>query len=249
MITRAKEQANDLASLIERYQGNPIVLPLLSFRRVNNGYITNVISKILTYHWIVFTSKNGVQFFLDCVEEVTGKREIPSSCKIAVVGKQTNEVLHYHGLHASIIPKIFVAESLLEELKRTVKQTEKVLIVKGNMARDIIASELTSEGIDVTELIVYETVMNQSTKYPLYEVMKNKETDFVLFTSSSTVHFFVKLLENTDWRTYIDHFRFISIGPVTSQTMQSYHIPIFTEANPYTGQGMINSIIQKFKGD
>lgn len=247
LVTRAKEQANALASLIKHYQGNPIVVPLLSFKRMNNSYITKVISAIHAYNWIVFTSKNGVEFFLDCVEAVTGKREIPGSCKIAVVGKQTNEVLTHYGMRASIIPKMFVAESLLEELKQTVGQTEKVLIVKGNLARDIIASDLSRDGMDITELIVYETVMNHSAKQPLYEIIKNKKVDFVLFTSSSTVHFFMKLLEGTEWRAYMEHFLFVSIGPVTSQTMQDYGIPIFTEANPYTGQGMINRIIEKLK--
>lgn len=249
LVTRAKAQAVALSSIITKHNGISVELPLLSFKPIISSETREVIMNIHTYDWLVFTSKNGVEFFLYALEKLTGDTKLPSTCKIAVVGKQTNDTFKKYGMSADLIPKKFVAEDLLEDLLKTVQKTERVLIVKGNLARDVIASVLVDHQVDVTQLVVYETIMETSVKQKLYEIVSNKEVNFVLFTSSSTVRFFVELLDGTDWRNYLNELSFVSIGPITSKTMKTYDIPIFVEANQYTGQGMIYSIMDKLKED
>ncbi|MCT8137487.1 uroporphyrinogen-III synthase [Anaerobacillus sp. CMMVII] len=63
-MTRAKAQASALSSQIEINGGIPIEVPLIVCREMNDKTaIHNCIKLIHTYHWIVFTSKNGIDFF------------------------------------------------------------------------------------------------------------------------------------------------------------------------------------------
>lgn len=246
LVTRAKAQASALSLKIEKYGGIPIVIPLITCEAIDDKTaIESVIKSIHTYQWIVFTSKNGIDYFMAELQRM--KAILPPTCNIAVVGKKTKEVLETYGYSSNVIPDEFVAESLAEKLKATVKSNDRILIPKGNLARNVIADTLRSNSIHVTELDVYNTIIEKSSNNKLYLAIKNNELDVVTFTSSSTVNNFVRLLEGTDWRNYLKNIMFASIGPITSQTMKENNIPIHIEAKEYTIQGMLNAIMEKLK--
>lgn len=248
LVTRAKAQASALSLQIEKFGGVPIEMPLISCRAVQNpSKIQKVIVSLHTYQWLIFTSKNGVDFFFQQYRAETGNLSLPTNCKIAVVGKKTDDILATYGLRANLIPKEYVAESLLEALLNVVKKEDQVLIPHGNLARNVISEGLRKNGVQVTELVVYETVVEESSKESLYHAIKNKEIDVVTFTSSSTVENFIKLLEGTNWREYSDNLMFVSIGPITTKSMKENHLHVSTEAKEYTLQGMLESIIVKLK--
>jgi uroporphyrinogen-III synthase len=121
------------------------------------------------------------------------------------------------------------------------------LIARGSLARNVIGNGLRENDIFVTELDVYETVIEMSSKAKLYELIKKRQIDVVTFTSSSTVDNFVSLLEGTDWREYIDHLIFASIGPITTMEMKKHKLPVHTEPNQYTLQGMLETVMEKLK--
>lgn len=248
LVTRAKAQASALSLKIKENGGVPIEMPLIACKELTHKEsIHKAISDLHTYHWIVFTSKNGIDFFFQELKRLQGDFSLPTNCKIAVVGQKTDEVLANYHLKSDLIPEKYVAESLLKGLLTVVKKGERVLIPRGNLARNVIARGLIEHSIEVTELDVYENVIEKSTKQQLYNDIKGKKIDVVTFTSSSTVDNFVQLLEGTDWRTYIENILFASIGPITSKTMQNHQMPVHVEPNEYTIQGMLESIADKLK--
>jgi uroporphyrinogen-III synthase len=248
LVTRAKAQASALSSQIEANGGIPIEMPLISCKEVEDkSAIDNAITSIHTYDWLVFTSKNGIDFFLKDFKKLTGTTKIP--CKIAVVGKKTEDILTDYGLQADLIPKLFVAESLLESLLSVLHTGERVLFPRGNLARTVIPESLRENNIYVNELDVYENIIEDSSKDQLYQAILHQEIDVVTFTSSSTVDNFVKLLEGTNWRDHIGKIIFASIGPITSKTMIKHDLPVHVEPKEYTIQGMLNSVMENLKED
>ncbi|RXI98440.1 uroporphyrinogen-III synthase [Anaerobacillus alkaliphilus] len=246
LVTRAKAQASALSFQIQKNGGVPIELPLITITGITDKTaILNAINTIHTYNWIVFTSKNGIDFFMK--EYMAYRRDIKIPCKIAVVGKKTEESLLSYGLKADLLPETFVAESLLQSLSKVVHRGERVLIPRGNLARDVISDGLRANQIFVQELTVYETVIEKSSKDHLYRAIKNHEIDIVTFTSSSTVDYFVRLLEGTKWREYIEQLMFVSIGPITTKTMLKHRLPVHIEPEEYTIQGMLTSIMETLK--
>jgi uroporphyrinogen-III synthase len=246
--TRAKAQASALSLQIKKYGGIPVELPLITCKEVEDKRaIHEAINLIHTYNWIVFTSKNGIDFFLKEYTKLKGTTKLP--CNIAVVGKKTEDILETYGLKADLIPEFFVAESLLESLLKVIQKGERILFPRGNLARNVIPISLRENNIYVNELDVYETVIEKSSKDCLYKAIKEQEIDVVTFTSSSTVDNFVTLLEGTNWRNYIGNIMFASIGPITSKTMVKYDLPVHVEPKEYTIQGMLNSVMDSLEED
>jgi uroporphyrinogen-III synthase len=248
LVTRAKAQASALSLQIEKYRGTPVEIPLITCQAVvDKTAIIKELNLLHTYDWLVFTSKNGVDFFFQEFENEGKQVSLLDGCKIAVVGKKTKRILEKYGLKADLTPEQYVAENLVAELLRNVNVREKVLILRGNLARNIIANDLRANGIFATELDVYETVIDKSSQEKLYDVIKKGQIDVVTFTSSSTVDNFVQLLEGTDWRDYSDKLIFASIGPITTKTILKHGLPVYTEPKEYTIHGMLGSLMEKLK--
>ncbi|WNF35944.1 uroporphyrinogen-III synthase [Bacillaceae bacterium IKA-2] len=248
LVTRAKAQASALSLQIKKYGGNPVEMPLITCRAVvDKTDITKELNLLHTYDWLVFTSKNGIDFFFQEFRNSGKELSLLEKFKIAVVGTKTEDILEGYGLKADLTPPLFVAESLLAALLKRVKKGENVLIARGSLARNVIGNGLRENDIFVTELDVYETVIEMSSKAKLYELIKKSQIDVVTFTSSSTVDNFVRLLEGTDWRDYIDNLIFASIGPITTKEMKKHRLPVHTEPNQYTLQGMLETVMEKLK--
>ena len=65
------------------------------------------IRHIASYDWILFTSKNGVERFMDRARDI-------GAARVAAVGPSTAHALARRGLQVSLIPDRFSAEGLLE---------------------------------------------------------------------------------------------------------------------------------------
>ncbi|RBW71577.1 uroporphyrinogen-III synthase [Bacillus taeanensis] len=251
LITRSKQQAASFSNKVQELGGIPIQIPLISIQQPSTiRPVTQAISKLDTFHWIIFTSTNGVKFFLNALKEESIDTAILKNNRIAVVGRKTLEVLEDAGIKVDLVPTEFVAEALIDELKQQMKEGEAVLLPRGNLARDVLPNELRKLGASVTDIVVYETVLYDGHKQELYELIKNKQIDVVTFTSSSTVHHFVQLLEGTDWRNYIDSIILAAIGPITAETLEHYHLIPTVTAEQYTINGLLHSIVEIIaKGD
>src|SRR5690625_1842595 len=98
LVTRAKEQARELTSLLEKHEGKVIEIPLIAFEAIeNNERLDQAIERLDDYDWLMFTSINGVNFFMDKYKEHDQeKNELSNS--IAVVGEKTEAALLKHGI-------------------------------------------------------------------------------------------------------------------------------------------------------
>src|SRR5437867_11570971 len=108
LITRAASQAAELRSRLEDLGARVIecptihIVPPKSWRPVDEA-----IRRIHTYHWLLFTSSNAVEQFMDRM----GERR--PATPIAVVGGATAAKLAQGGLKPSLMPKEFRAEGLI----------------------------------------------------------------------------------------------------------------------------------------
>ncbi len=88
-------------------------------------------------------------------------------------------------------------------------------------ARNVLSEGLTQQGAIVDSVKVYDTVVDASKVSELKMCLKEAEVDFVIFTSSSTVHNFFSLLGDAEKKELIgSSVRAASIGPITTQTLK-----------------------------
>lgn len=127
------------------------------------------------------------------------------------------------------------------------KPHEKVLVVRGNLARPILLQGLDEKGYSVTDLVMYETVQNKASRTELQHAVE--KADIITFTSSSTVNFFVDMMDSKqDWLSVINEKVVVCIGPITAQTAAKYEIEHIVPEE-YTINGMIEKMVDYFKGN
>lgn len=240
LITRGKGQADRFKATIEQYGGTPIMVPLLAFQLPTNlTAVESVIQRISNYEWLILTSQNGVRFFLKLIE----KFHVPPHIlpKIAVIGTKTEEELVRYGYKADFIPKEFVAEEFVEEFVSQLDGDTQVLLAKGNLARTIIA-EAINQVASCDEVIVYETVLPKESKEQLVHVLREREAEVITFTSSSTVHHFMQIVEQYQLHPYLESLIIACIGPVAKKTAVQYGLKVEICPEVYTTEAMLKDL-------
>ena len=147
------------------------------------------------YDWLILTSVNGVEALWLRLNKLRLTKRHVKHLKIAAIGPATRKAIEKHGLKVNVVPEEYVAESVVEALRNKVAG-KRVLLVRARVARDVIPRELRKLGAKVDVVEAYETVIPQSSRTRLREILKNskRRPHVITFTSSSTVRNFVALL-------------------------------------------------------
>jgi uroporphyrinogen-III synthase len=241
LVTRGKEQAKTFSEKLRQAGATPIEIPLISISpSFHREEIERCVRQLPDYDWLIFTSANGVRFFFPFV-----KKETPLP-KVVVVGKKTAAALKAYGVSPAVIPSEFVAEGVIEALKPLVQPRDRVLFVKGNLARPVLRDALTEMGAEVTELVVYETMLNEAGKEQLLALLRERKLDVMTFTSSSTVQSFSAMVEGEDVLSLLNGCVIACIGPITKETAEKAGLPVHICPDEYTIDGMIKEMEQYF---
>lgn len=241
LVPRGSGQAKSFSQLVERYGGIPIEIPLIAFRPIEwNDQLQLAMDQIHTYDWIVFTSNVTVETFFSYFK----KEDRGLLPKIAVIGKKTAEVLEERGFAAEFIPSAYVAEVFVDEFLPKVASGSKVLIPKGNLARELISSSLIKKGVQAEEIVIYETYMPKENRTKLVEMILKEELDILMFTSPSTVDHFMAVVKDFQLDRHLAHCIIGCIGPVTEKKLRSYGLLVHASPEEYTVKEMIKSTIE-----
>ena len=145
-------------------------------------------------------------------------------------------------MKVDIVPKEYVAESVVRSLKSKVKG-KRILLVRAKVARDVIPRELRKAGAVVDVVEAYETVVPKASRARLRAALANpkRRPHVITFTSSSTVKNFVELLGRRS-RTGLKGVLLSSIGPVTSSTLREFGLPVDIAAKEFTIPGLVTAI-------
>ena len=241
LVPRGKEQAKSFSELVKEYGGIPVEIPLIAFRPIEkNQCLEDCLKKLDTYDWIIFTSNVTVETFFSFVE--AGAR-LP---KIAVIGKRTEAVLEEKGLSVEFVPSAYVAEVFVREFLPYIHEGERVLIPKGNLARDYIASSLIEAGAEVDEVVIYENYLPDESRSKLAKVLAAQQLDVLTFTSPSTVDHLMMVVRDYGLSEQLQGCIICCIGPITEQRLREYRLPIHVSPEEYTVKEMMRSLAAFF---
>jgi uroporphyrinogen-III synthase len=239
LVPRGKKEAKSFSALVEAYGGVPLEIPLLAFRPITTSdRILDIVAHIDTYDWIIFTSNVTVETFLSYFKSTS-----PELPQIAVIGNRTADILEKKGYGVKFIPNEFVAEGFVRDFSPHITKDIKVLIPKGNLARDYIAESLREYGAIVDEIVVYETHLPQDSKNKLIDVISQNQLDILTFTSPSTVDHFMEVIDENELHGKIDKCLIACIGPVTKERIESVGLRVDVIPEIYTVDHMLKEII------
>ena len=179
LITRAASQSAELRSRLEDLGARVIECPTIQIVPPQSWKpVDDAIRRLHTYRWLLFTSANAIEQFMD---RMNGKRlTIP----IAVVGSATAAKLTSWGLKASLMPKEFRAEGLLDAFPENLVGT-RILFPRAEVARELLPEELRRRGATVDVVVVYRTVKGFAGN--IGDILESERVDCILFTSPSTI--------------------------------------------------------------
>lgn len=249
LVGRARHQAGALSAELRRLGAEVIEIPFIEIRKPRSFRALDVALKNLNeYDWLILTSANGVEAMWERREKLQLRDGFTDSIRIAAIGPATKKAVETHGLKVDVVPKEYVAESVVRSLKKKVKG-KRVLVVRAKVARDVIPRELRQAGAQVEVVEAYETVVPQGSRRRLRAALanSNRRPHVVTFTSSSTVRNFVELLglKSTIQRhKALAGIRMASIGPVTSSTLRDFGLMIDIAAKEFTIPGLVAAIVR-----
>ena len=264
LVGRAKHQAGALSAQLRKQGAHVVEIPFIEIRKPRSFKpLDAALKNLRTYDWLILTSVNGVEAMWDRIQHKllappwkSGALAPRSRIKnygalapaIAAIGPATKKSIEQRGLKVDVVPKEYVAESVVRSLKNKVKG-KRVLLVRAKVARDVIPRELRGAGAHVDVVEAYETVVPQSSRRKLQEILKSKSKrpHVVTFTSSSTVKNFIALLGKT--RPNLLGVRMASIGPVTSATLRECRLSVDITAKEFTIPGLLAAITKSFEQD
>ena len=228
MVTRSRSQNSKLVEQIMDLGGNPIEIPTIK------------IEKVQDYTYLVLTSKNGVDIFFDKLDELGLDCRALANIKVCSIGAATSKAIQRRGIKPDIQPKNAVGESLYDELKDIVTKDDKILIPRAKNARKFLVEKL-NEISNVTEVITYESVMDDSKKEEAIKALEEGNLDYITFASSSTVTNFINLIgeENKD---KLSNTKIISIGRITTKTILDNNLEVYKQAENASIESMIEAM-------
>lgn len=245
VVGRARHQAGSLSGELRKLGAQVLEIPFIEIRKPRSFRpLDSALKSLDCYDWLVLTSVNGVEAMWERLAKLRVPRERILRMHVAAIGPATKRAIEQNGLKVHVMPKEYVAESVVRSLKKKVKG-KRILLVRAKIARDVIPRELRKAGAHVDVVEAYETVVPLTSRHRLQAALKNpkKRPNVVTFTSSSTVKNFVELLGNSRTTRVFDGIKMASIGPVTSATLRELGLRVDIAAREFTIPGLVYAIV------
>ncbi len=188
VVTRARHQASALASSLEERGAQVLEFPAIEIAPPTDPRpLAEAVAGIEAYHWVVFTSANGVDaFFAEAAAQHLDARCL-AGAEVAAIGTGTQAALAAHGITQVQVAREFCAEGLAGLLADKVRAGERVLIARAEEARDVLPRALEEQGALVSDVAAYRTQAVAEGAEALAAALSAGDVDAVTFTSSSTV--------------------------------------------------------------
>jgi uroporphyrinogen III methyltransferase/synthase len=247
VVTRAREQASDFAETLAEAGADVIEFPTIEIVPPKSwAELDLALDKLSTYDWIVFTSVNGVGYFVKRLFDRGMDVRDLKGLKILAIGPKTADAVRALGVRVDFVPKEYRAESIIEGMKDSVAG-KKILIPRAKVAREILPDEMRRLGAEVTIAECYETIRPESRKEEVRAMFDGKRIDAVTFTSSSTVENFVSMWGGGEAVKMLDGVAVASIGPITSETARRLGLNPAIEPAEFTTAALAEALCLHFK--
>ena len=187
LVTRPEKQAVNLCALIEQSAGQAIRFPVINIKSLPVEQAT--IAAIKQQDFIIFISRNAVAYFSKQMQ-----KNIPTQCRLIAVGAGTADSMKTAGLRVDLQAFPANSEGLLSLPELAQCQGSKVMIVRGQGGRELLATTLQARGASINYADVYTRLLATPS---LAECQQAAQVDCVVCTSVAGVTNLCLLLPDT----------------------------------------------------
>ena len=240
VVTRSSTQASDLTRSLLAEGAIVFAIPAIEIVERKEGILRlkQELEKVSQYSWLILTSVNTVKMLDRILRENDKNWDALSSLKIACIGTATAQAVKNFGGTVSLVPPLFQAESLVDELKKQDLTGSRVLLPRAAGSRPVLPNELHKVGAHVEEIHVYEADLPAESRNELHHLLQTEKIDALTFTSSSTVRNFAEIAGELPWQ----QIPVACIGPITAQTLREHGVQPAVEAEEFTIPGLVAAL-------
>jgi uroporphyrinogen III methyltransferase/synthase len=244
LVTRTRTQASSLVELLRLEGAHPVVLPAIEIEhRADAEEIERTRTALRTgeYRWVVFTSANAVEVYLDLLRERGADARVFAGAEICAIGPGTARALEERGLRADLVPEDAVGEAVAGAMqRRAMLAGATVLLPRAEGGREVLPQQLREAGAQVDEVILYIAAPPAEAPSEALDIVRAGAIDVVTFTSSSTVKNLVTLLggDLSPLRSAV----VACIGPATAKTAEGLGLRLDVVAEEHTVPGLVEAL-------
>lgn len=238
LVTRPAHQAADLSDPLRELGAHVVLQPAI---RIDAPADWSAVDRALLcgphWDWIVFSSANGVRFFLERLRSIGKDWRALGPARFAVIGPGTRRELERFGFLADEQPEAFDADALARGLE-SAAAGRRVLLVRASRGRDVLAERLAPRARELEQVVAYRSEDIDSAEPEVVEAMREGTLDWCTVTSSAIAASLVRLFGDALCRV-----RLASISPITSAALREHGFEPSVEADEQTMAGIVRAIV------
>lgn len=249
VVTRAREQASEFLKALAELGAECIEFPTIEVAPPQNwAPLDRAVQSLESYQWLLFTSINGVKWFLERLRTLGKDVRDLKGIKIGAIGPKTAGAWHGFGIKPDLVPQEYRAEAVVECFKKWKMEGQRILLPRAAKAREILPQELRKMGAHVDVVHAYQTIMPGHDTSQVRKMLKNGAIDMVTFTSSSTVTNFLEMFgaEEQKLKEWMNNVAVACIGPITADTARKKGFSVDLIPPQYTIESLTERIADYF---
>ena len=251
LVTRPRAQAPALVDSLAALGAEAIEAPAIRIVPPDDTQpLADACAAAAAFDWIVFTSANAVDAFLEHLIAHGGGAPALAGVRICAIGPATGARIARHGLAVDLAPSDHRGAGVGAALRagRDLRGT-RILLPRADIARPPLPDALRAAGADVTEVTAYRTVA--AAGWPgagVRRMILQQEIDAVTFTSASAVHSVAQSLGADRAVELLRATVVAAIGPVTAGAARQLGVETTVMPSTYTTPALARALADYFAG-
>jgi uroporphyrinogen III methyltransferase/synthase len=239
LVTRPLDQSADLVDRLAALGAAVLIQPAIRISEPPEwAAVDEVLARLGSFDWLVFSSANGVRYLLDRLWFTGGDLRRLGGVRLAAIGPGTAEALAQYHLRTDLTPEKFRAEALAEALAAEAAG-QRFLLARASRGREVLAEQLRAAGGHVEQVVVYSSTDVQVADEALSAQLVGGEIAWITVTSSAIA----KALHGL-FGEHLRRSRLASISPLTSAALRQLGYEPDAEATEYTLPGIVEAILR-----
>ena len=248
VVTRPRDEGNRSAIVLETLGALVLLAPTVEVRPITDpAPLDAAIDRVASYDWLVFTSANGVRFFLERLIHRGRDLRALGHVKLAAIGTTTAAALAGYHLTADLMPETFRSETLAALLLEHAPGG-RILLARADRGRSVLKDELAHLD-NVDQVAVYHNSDAAALPESVIERIRDGTVDWVTLTSPAITARLHELLPHELRGRLGKEIRLASLSPVTTEAAHSVGWSVAVEAAEYTWEGLVRAIVEQVERD
>jgi uroporphyrinogen III methyltransferase/synthase len=244
VVTRPRDEGYRSAAALETLGAEVLLAPTIEVRAISDpAPLDAAIDRLASYDWLVFTSANGVRFFLERLTARGRDLRVLGHLKLAAIGPMTALALARFHLTADLVPETFRSEALAAELLQRAPG-RRILLARADRGRTVLKDEL-QQLADVDQVSVYHNVDAPALPEPVVAGIRDGTIDWITLTSPAIAARLHGLLPPELQARVGNEIRLATLSPVTAEAARSVGWTVAVEATEFTWEGLVRALVER----